>query len=141
MNHAIVQTRRAAARHGVRIAQGRPGGPELDVLLVLAGDGNPPRNLHTEQQDGEAVLVGVLVQTWASRQIPGHRLAMDMAMGRRVTGTTEKVKEWECWGPRGAHRVALLARNHDTDPGRALDTLMRQCGPRRALAKAREATP
>lgn len=139
MNPAILQAGRVAARHGVRIAQGRAGGPELDVLLVLAGDGDPPRDLHAPPREGDAALVGVLVQKWATRQVPGHRLAMNMAMGRPVTGTTEKVKEWECWGPRGSHLVALLARNHDTDPGRALDTLMRQPGPRHVLAAAASA--
>lgn len=133
MNHHILQARDAARRHGVRLAQGRPGGPELDVILVLAGDGDPPANPRAPRKDGEAELVGVLVQKRNSRRIPANRLAMQMAMGR-ATSVNEDVKEWEIWGPRGPHRIARLGTVHADDPRRAVHDLMRHRGPRAALA-------
>ena len=135
VNHHLQQARRAASRHGVRVEQGRPGGPELDLLLVLTGDGPPPTHLHGPHRDGDANLVGVLVLKSATRQRRPVDVATDMAMGRPAR-LDHRVQEWECWGPRGPHRTALLTRNHHTDPGRALDDLMRQPGPRTVVAQS-----
>jgi hypothetical protein len=80
---------------------GRPGGHELERFDLI------------DAESGEQVAA--LVRVTVSRRIPPSRLARDMAMGRQVTGVTEKADAWEAYLTDPTGRGVLRRVGYDFD--------------------------